>query len=674
MRQLNRSGIVVASRDVFLNPPPATEAYDGSATRIGPRELAVGVVVAGLALLEVVLLAGPAFAVSARRRQRQLALVAANGGTPAHVRRIVLADGVVLGLAGAGAGIGVGILAAFVARPFIEEYLANARAGAYRVFPLALAAIAGLAVVTGLLAALVPAFVTARQNVVAALAGRRGVTRSRKRWLFTGIGMVAAGGAVVVWGTLNVDANVMLAGLIIGELGMVLCTPSLVGLIARLGRGLPLAPRIALRDAARNRAAAAPAISAVMAAVAGSVAIGLYLDSERAQADAYVRAYLPVGTATITIPPAEELKGPPPTLAAVEALARATLPVASVHTLSTISCADQAMAVNRYCGLNPVLPPEEVCPYADILVKGQRELTREEMTSARRDRRCDDDPYMNYGLQDVFVDDGSALGALTGASADDVAAASAVLRSGGVVVRDARYVKEGRVTFAIIGAGITDGSRPESAENAPRTSFPAYMLSTGIEGGPPIVSPTAVAQTKLTVVPGSFIVATTRMPAQAESDRFMLRLSAANLYGGVRSGDRPPPDPIPWILAGAAALITLGAAGIATGLAAADGRADLSTLASVGASPRLRRGLSLSQSGVIAGLGSLLGTVAGLGAAVAVLAALNQRYAEIWPGPPPMPIEVPWFSLAMSLLVVPLIAILGAGLLTRSRLPIERRL
>jgi putative ABC transport system permease protein len=63
------------------------------------------VVVAGLALLEVVLLAGPAFAVSARRRQRQLALVAANGGTPAHVRRMVLADGVVLGLAGAVLGL-----------------------------------------------------------------------------------------------------------------------------------------------------------------------------------------------------------------------------------------------------------------------------------------------------------------------------------------------------------------------------------------------------------------------------------------------------------------------------------------------------------------------------------------------------------------------------------------
>ena len=87
----------------------------------------------------------------------------------------------------------------------------------------------------------------------------------------------------------------------------------------------------------------------------------------------------------------------------------------------------------------------------------------------------------------------------------------------------------------------------------------------------------------------------------------------------------------------------------------------------------MRRGLSLSQSGVIAGLGSLLGAGAGLGAATAVLIALNRRWADVWPGPTPLPLAVPWLSLGAALLVVPALAMLGAGLLTRSRLPIERR-
>lgn len=69
-------------------------------------------------------------------------------------------------------------------------------------------------------------------------------------------------------------------------------------------------------------------------------------------------------------------------------------------------------------------------------------------------------------------------------------------------------------------------------------------------------------------------------------------------------------------------------AGQTRGLAA-DGRADLSTLAAVGASPRVRRALSMSQSAVIAGIGSLLGAAAGLGGAIAVLAALNRGLADV---------------------------------------------
>jgi hypothetical protein len=41
--------------------------------------------------------------------------------------------------------------------------------------------------------------------------------------------------------------------------------------------------------------------------------------------------------------------------------------------------------------------------------------------------------------------------------------------------------------------------------------------------------------------------------------------------------------------------------------------------------------------------------------------------------PDPMPIAIPWTNFLVSLIVVPLVAMLGAGLLTRSRLPSERR-
>ncbi|HEV2784513.1 MAG TPA: hypothetical protein VGX25_34445, partial [Actinophytocola sp.] len=88
VKRLNTSGVVAVSRHVLANPPGPAERYRTRVTEAGlpPGTL---ILVGGLALLEVILLAGPALAVGARRRRRDLALVAAAGGTPAHVRRLV---------------------------------------------------------------------------------------------------------------------------------------------------------------------------------------------------------------------------------------------------------------------------------------------------------------------------------------------------------------------------------------------------------------------------------------------------------------------------------------------------------------------------------------------------------------------------------------------------------
>ena len=174
-------------------------------------------------------------------------------------------------------------------------------------------------------------------------------------------------------------------------------------------------------------------------------------------------------------------------------------------------------------------------------------------------------------------------------------------------------------------------------------------------------------------LPLAVVATTTRMPTVQEEDELRAELGDG-IHASVERG-RSSSDRLALIvLAIVAGVITLSATAIATGLAAADGRADLATLGAVGASPRVRRALSLSQCGVIAGLGSLLGAAVGVGASVAVLVALNQGYAQTWPAPPPFSITVPWLNVAIAVLVVPLIAMLGAGLFTRSRLPIERRL
>jgi putative ABC transport system permease protein len=672
--RLNLTGMVVASRAVYIDPPPDSDVpLLVARDLVGAEELALVVLVAGLALLEIVLLAGPAFAVSARRRQRQLALVAANGGTPAHVRRIVLADGVVLGLVGAAVGIVAGVAAAFAGRPWVEELLAHFRAGGYRVFPTALVVIAALAIVTGVLAALVPAFITARQSVVAALGGRRGIAKSKKRWIAVGIIMVAAGGAITIGGTTQTDATVILAGLVVGELGLVFCTPALVGLVARAGRILPLAPRIALRDAARNRAAAAPAISAVMAAVAGSVALGLIYDSDREFNRNNYRQDLPTGTVQVYV----EYGNPEHTasVSALEQAVRASLPVTDIHQVRRLGCPPGS---EQPYGCDMQAVPHNECPQLKKARDGEQ-LSTEERKAAAADPRCDRNLMYMYG---TVVDDGTAVAALTGATGEDLARAQAILQAGGIVVRSANLIEGGTVTMSVITPS-TDGSEPiqptakgpvPPGMSSTTMTFPGYLLTTSIGPGSTIVSPGAAAKAGLTSVVATLVAGTNEMPTQTQEEKAASALQPLNGFVQIERGFPNEIDPRLWVLIGAAITITLGAAAVGTGLAAADGRADLSTLAAVGASPTVRRGLSISQSGVIAGLGSFLGALAGIGAAIAIITALNRTRDVLWPEVGGLPIVMPWLTLVLTLVITPVVAILGAGLFTRSRLPIERRL
>ncbi|OLB65584.1 MAG: hypothetical protein AUI10_06150 [Actinobacteria bacterium 13_2_20CM_2_72_6] len=667
VKQLNTHGLVAVSRNVLAHPPSRAEQYREFVGGDDGSTAFIVVLVGGLAMLEIVLLAGPAFAVSARRRRRDLALVAAAGGTPAHLRRIVLADGVVLGAVAAAAGILLGVIAAFVAHPTLENHFAHARSGGFRVFPLALAVLAGLAVVTGLLAAVVPAWISARQDVVAALSGRRGITRSRKRWVVVGTVIVALGAGTAAFGAWRFQASIILTGLVVAELGLVLCTPAIVGLVARVGRWLPLAPRIALRDASRNRTAAAPAIAAVMAAVIGSIAVGAVVNATDQRA---ARDYRSSGrTGDVGVFSGGKGSGtaqsglPAQTLAAI----RAILPVVNSADVSLVTCAD------RDCFVSARPPAALDCPYVPWLL--QHRPTDAEQIAARHDPRCagigQEYIYFAGGMRsprgETVVIEDTAVGTVLNIPAADADAAAAALRAGKVVVDDPRDLDNGQVTFNVLPIGPRGTTPDIHTVKAPGFALP--------HGAPvPIAMMTAATARSLGFKPAWFatMLTTSRMPTTAERDRVQ---AVVGDEFGVNVEERPESNRTALIvLIIVAGIITLGAAAIATGLAAADGRADLATLAAVGASPRVRRALSLSQSGVIAGLGSLIGTVAGLGASIAVLAALNQGYAGVWPAPTAYPLSVPWLNVGAALVVVPLIAMLGAGLLTRSRLPIERRL
>jgi putative ABC transport system permease protein len=665
VKELNRHGIVAYARNVVLDPPPASQVDLPLDPSSDASTFSVVGIMVGLGVLEVILLAGPAFAIGARRRSRDLALVAANGGTPPQLRRIVLADGVVLGAVGAVVGVVLGVVLALVGRPLLEVYVAHRLAGGYRFYPSALAVIATLAVVTGILAALVPAFTAARQDVIAVLARRRGVTRSKRRWVLLGLALLVAGVTGSLYGVSRLNSNLMQYGLIVAEMGLVLCTPALIGLISRAGSVLPLAPRIALRDAARNRAAAAPAVAAVMAAVAGSVALGVYLAGSDSKFDNEYRRTMPPGYVMVTSLTGTTPDGKPiPSSAAFAAAVRQALPVRAYAEISFVAC-PTGTDPSTSCDIGPQVPADRLCPADDL----PSPLTAAQQKAALQDPRCRSKVFSISGPT-LVVDDGSALPLVSGATGADLARATATLKSGGVVTTDGRLVEDGTTTLAVYTSSA-NGDSP-----APRTiSVPGYVLTSAAAQEMTVVSPGAVGQAKMRVRRYGIVVATEHTPTQAEQDKLTATTEALGNYPV--TVEHPPThdtDAGLLVLAGVAGFIALGAAAIATGLGAVDSKPDLATLAAVGASPGLRRRLSLSQAGVIAGLGSVLGAVAGFGAAVAVMSAYNRLARTKWPIQEELPIHVPWWNLLIALVIVPGVAMLGAGLLTRSRLPIERRI
>ena len=155
------------------------------------------------------------------------------------------------------------------------------------------------------------------------------------------------------------------------------------------------------------------------------------------------------------------------------------------------------------------------------------------------------------------------------------------------------------------------------------------------------------------------------MPTAAEEDR------AVAAAGDPQDGSAPkvergyghPYRPGFVALAFASGLVMLVGVLISVTLSAAEGRADLATLAAVGAPPRRRRALAMTQAAVIAGLGGLLGVLLG-GAMGLTVVAGNTTY----------PLVVPWSVVLTVGLGVPALGVLICGLTTRSRLPMVRRL
>jgi putative ABC transport system permease protein len=257
------------------------------------------IVLGGLAMVEVALVAAAAFAVSVRRRQRELGLLAAVGAAPRHLAGTVVAEALLLGVLGSLAGILVGLAGALAISPLLDQ-LTDRRTAPIGLAPGWIGIAAAIGIGASLLAALVPAWTAARVPVMTALSGRRPPSAPAHRTLALGVALIGIAVGLTLGGaTLRLQTDqgtlsilMLLGGAVLGTLGFGACSPWLVERLERPASRLPLASRIALRDTARARSRNGPIVTAVLASFAATVALAAYSASSEASAIAHWQPYM----------------------------------------------------------------------------------------------------------------------------------------------------------------------------------------------------------------------------------------------------------------------------------------------------------------------------------------------------------------------------------------------
>ena len=632
-------GFTTTSVEIVAHPPRALPS-SGPGFGIGDVALVVG-------LVEVALLVGPAFAIGAARQRRSLALAALNGADPRQLRRVALGPALLLGSTAALAGTVVGTGAGIALWPVWASDPTETH-GPLDVPVSALALLLAPGTLTALGSALLTARGLGRLALVSALSGTTRSAPPGRGAPIAGVLLLTTGLAVTWWSTtLPRDANSMvpwlvLAGGLSALAGLLLSTPALLRLLARLGSGAPAALRMALRDLARHRGRA----TAIVASVAGGVLILTAVWTAMGSGDAdRARRHIPVtraGQAVITGVESESGR------AGVAATVRSVDP--RLRTTSVAGTAVPRPGGDDGDTLN-IAGLRKGCTAADLF-DGQGRATS----------RC----------RSVFAYPGSGI--LVGATADLVrlfgldAAQADALTHGRLLVNtepvpgfegtSVNELDRGRLQVAYIDYMIGAKQRTEW--------LPALAISTEVIGrGAPPARYSVLASTSTAVTLGwsvelwQLLVDDPDGPITAATEAALREaLAAPGIDVQVEHGFVPEPQPVLWLIAGTLALLAVIGAAMSTILAAAELRPFLATFTAVGAPPALTRRLAMAQAAVLgllaSGLGSLLGMA--LGAPLAVI-------STSWEDAEPV-VVLPWLAAGVFALGVPMVAGAVAALAT----------
>ncbi|NHA69564.1 ABC transporter permease [Phycicoccus flavus] len=664
VQDLNAYGFRVTSRAVLTDPPP-TEALDpdiayqlGGADRYTALLVALG---ATMLLVVTTLLVGPAFAVSAARQRRTLALAASNGAHTPVLRRTVLAQALILGALSAVAGTALGVGAAYAVVAWVRHLGDPTLSGPFDVRPLVLSAVALAAVASTVVAALVPARRLGRLDIVGVMRGQS-VSPPPSRVVFVvGAVLAAVGSVLTLAGTGVVDASrlgparglvgtsseyLVTIGAVVLILGSLLLVPLVLTVLGRLGGRLPTSLRMATRDLARHRARSAPSVAAVLAAVAGLTfgLTGLASDTEQ-QSREYLPATLP-GEAVVFADPGTVEESTVRAAAAGLVLEPTTVLAGDPMAYAFDEVADGPYRVEFLSLVPPGCTAEQTL--ADLAGPG--------------DERCLTAGTRSNGSGTVLVLPADRLLRrldLSAADATRVRAGAAVVLGG--TGTSAEIATGSFVTDPTATDGVDPDVRVDRDAAVPAVHLPLTKENSArLLGGNLAFAADSPAVAGLDTRTSGWTVRTedgSPVPDEAV-ERMQLALGDdawVDREDGFQREDRL----VVGILLGVFALLILVVTLTSTALTLAEQQTDQATLAALGATRGTRRVMAGAQAFALAAVGCVLGVAVGLVPGIAISRPLTTDGWDpltMQQSTSPGILVIPWVSLLVVGVVVPLVA------------------
>jgi putative ABC transport system permease protein len=669
VRRMNSYGLLVQSRQVFLHPPSATELGPTVARSVSDqRQVDVVLLLAAVGLfIETTLLAGPAFAVSASRQRRSLALAASNGAEARQLRRYVLGQAVVLGVLSAAVAVVAGVLLTLAGLTWWEAGHADFAIGPFEVSWPRVIGVFICAVVASMVAALLPAKGIARLDIVSVLAGRSGDRKVHRGLPAAGVVVMVLSGIGLIWSVasggapgLGAQASFIVGGAVGLVLGCLMVIPALLALVGRLGTHLVLPLRLATRDTGRQRGRSTPAVAAIMAAVAALTALSIGAASDtRHQQDAYTPQRAMGAGAIVMSGEDSDERG-------VRTVLDRFAPQLQMDPVGSV--ADEVVNSTNGGKVRWVALVPPGCTEAQIVaIYGKGAV-------------ADCQPLTNDNTV-LHVGGLPTLSAMLPLSKSQ----RAVLESGGILVTDPRLVQDGEVNALSgtatqdpsglpIGGAITQRAHPQAVVVDPQIWAAAFH---GQPHGPAWILPDTATKLGWPVRIEKFNLTSPTGVISPEVERAVADRLGEGYIMSVERGFQNPYWLFLIIAFCVAGLLVLIASLISTALSLAESQNDMATLAAVGATRHTRRGIAASQAWVVAACGAVLGVAVGMIPGIALTWPLTTQGSDPVTGQPitqsPV-IVIPWLPLVAVCVGVPLLAAGLAWLAVRRQPQMTRRL